>query len=315
MITAGAFDGDGLVDLMAGNDVGHFLFVRNIGSSKTAKFGAPVRIKSGGEVLKIESGYGGVQGPTESRWGYTCPTACDWNQDGLLDILFNSIRGDVSVLLQENPTIILDQNRIPHFAKPVILKCDTMDMRLVWRTQPAVTNWNLPNGPNCIVVNDQQNRLRRYWQVDDNNVTPGDLLRLTNGKPIQMHGKRFSGQLGRTKWQAVDWDQDGNVDLLAGTGRAASIPGPGGIPDDTYKGNRRQASVLFLRNAGSNENPAFEYPRVMTYETKKLEMGIHSCSPLAIDLGRGKLDLLIGEEDGTVLYYPREKLTWPTVVH
>lgn len=50
--------------------------------------------------------------------------------------------------------------------------------------------------------------------------------------------------------------------------------------------------------------------RVMHFKNKKLEMGTHSCSPLAIDLGRGRLDLMVGEENGAVLYYPRENLSW-----
>ena len=28
-----------------------------------------------------------IQGPRESRWGYTAPTAADWNGDGLLDLV------------------------------------------------------------------------------------------------------------------------------------------------------------------------------------------------------------------------------------
>ena len=101
---------------------------------------------------------------------------------------------------------------------------------------------------------------------------------------------------------------DGLVDLLAGTGRAASIPGLGGIPDDTFRGERRQASVMLLRNAGSNQGPVFEYPRVMCFDGQKLEPDVHSCPPLAIDLGGGKLDLLAEEEDGSVRYFPRERL-------
>ena len=144
-----------------------------------------------------------------------------------------------------------------------------MELHLVWRTQPAVTDWDTASGRSCIIVNDEQNQFHRYWQIDDYNVTPGDVLRLTTGEPIQAHSRRFAGQLGRTKLQAVDWDGDGKIDLLAGTGRAASIPGPGGIPDDTFQGDRRQASVLFLRNAGSNQEPVFEYPRVMCFSGRE----------------------------------------------
>ncbi|MCO8122018.1 FG-GAP-like repeat-containing protein [Stieleria sp. TO1_6] len=307
VLTSGDLDGDGLIDMVAGNDAGHFLFVRNIGTPEKAEFDAPVRIKADGEILKIDGGYTGIQGPPESRWGYSCPTVVDWNRDGSADIIYNSIQGDLSVLLQQ------PGSSPPSFDKPVILKSDTMEMHLVWRTQPAVTDWNVEQGPQCIIVNDENNQFRRYWQIDDYNVTPGEVLRLTTGEPIQAHGKRFAGQFGRTKLQATDWDGDGKIDLLAGTGRAASIPGPGGIPDDTFEGDRRQASVLFLRNAGTNREPVFDYPRVMHFDQQKLEMGVHTCSPLAIDLGRGKLDLLVGEEDGCVIYFPRERLSWVDV--
>ena len=101
VLTSGDLDGDGLVDMVAGNDVGHFLFVRNVGTNDVTRFGVPMRILAGGEVFKIDAGYSGIQGPPESRWGYTCPTVVDWNGDGAADIVYNSIQGDVSVMLQE----------------------------------------------------------------------------------------------------------------------------------------------------------------------------------------------------------------------
>lgn len=48
----------------------------------------------------------------------------------------------------------------------------------------------------------------------------------------------------------------------------------------------------------------------MNFNGHKIELGVHCFSRLAIDLGGGKLDLLVGEEDGGVIYYPREQLTW-----
>ena len=304
VITAGDVDKDGLVDLVAGNDLGDFFFIRNIGDKARARFAAPLPVEAGGKPLKVQAGYGGIQGPPESRWGYTCPTLFDWNGDGLPDILYNSILGDLTLLLQT------PGSSPPAFDAPVPLKCDTMELHLVWRTQPAVTDWGLPGGRPCMIVNDEKNRFRCYWRIDDHNLERGELLKLTSGEAIQAHGKRFAGQFGRTKLQAVDWDQDGVIDLLAGTGRSASIPGPGGLPDDTLKGDARQASVLFLRNAGSNREPVFDYPRLMKFKDRDIALGAHSCSPLAIDPGRGVLDLIVGEEDGSVLYFPREDLSW-----
>ncbi|MCO6044763.1 FG-GAP-like repeat-containing protein [Aeoliella sp. ICT_H6.2] len=306
VITAGDLDNDGLLDLVAGNDVGDIYFVRNIGSKTTPTFDVPQLVEAGGDVLKVNAGYGMIQGPGEARWGYTCPTLCDWNNDGLLDIIFNSIRADVTVLLH------IPGSNPPAFEKPVELKCDSLELHLVWRTQPAVTNWG-QNGRNCIVVNDENNHLRCFWRIDDYNVRRGDILRLTTGEPIQTHSKRVAGQLGRTKIQAIDWDGDGAIDLLCGTGRTAAIPGEGGYPEDVLEGDERHAAVLLLRNAGSNADPVFEYPKVLQHEGKAIDMGTHSCSPLAVDLGRGKLDLMVEMEQGVVLFFPREELSWPNV--
>ncbi len=148
------------------------------------------------------------------------------------------------------------------------------------------------------VFNDEQNVLRRIWRIDDYNVKRGEVLRLTTGEPIQTHSRHFAGQLGRTKIPAIDWDGDGKIDLLTGTGRSASIPGKGGIPDDTNTSDERQSSVLLLPNAGTNEQPVFEYPKVVHFDGKKIALGAHSCSPLAVDLGWGQLDLLVGMERG-----------------
>ncbi|WP_432798309.1 FG-GAP repeat domain-containing protein [Poriferisphaera sp. WC338] len=304
VITYGDLDGDGLIDLVAGNDVGDFYFIRNIGNNQHPSFDVPQFIMTGNKRMKISAGYRSIQGPGEARWGYTCPTLYDWNGDGLLDIIFNSILAEITVALQ-----VPDQSEL-RFEEPRVLKCNGLELHLVWRTQPAVTDWNTGK-QTCIIVNDEKNQLRRFWQADDDNVYRGDVLRLTDGRPIQAHSRRAAGQWGRTKLQAVDWDGDGLVDLLAGTGRSAAIPGPGGYPDDVYTGDRRQASVLFLRNAGTKTHPVFEYPKVLHFKGTKLEFGVHSCSPLAVDIGRGKLDLIVAMEDGSATYYEREDLSWP----
>ena len=61
----------------------------------------------------------------------------------------------MSVLLQ------IPGSKPPSFERPVILKSDTMELHLVWRTQPAVTDWGIAGGRSCIIVNDEQNQLRQ----------------------------------------------------------------------------------------------------------------------------------------------------------
>ena len=67
--------------------------------------------------------------------------------------------------------------------------------------------------------------------------------------------------------------------------------------------------MLLLRNAGSNQEPVFEYVRLIEFEGERISLGIHLCSPAFFDIGRGVKDLLIGEELGSIIYYPRESLT------
>jgi hypothetical protein len=74
-------------------------------------------------------------------------------------------------------------------------------------------------------------------------------------------------------------------------------------------GETRAASLLFLRNAGSNREPVFEYARLVEFEGERIALGIHIVSPVFFDIGRGVDDVLIGEELGSIKYYPRESLT------
>ncbi|QHI68925.1 FG-GAP repeat domain-containing protein [Tichowtungia aerotolerans] len=302
VISPGDVDNDGLTDFIIGNDAGELLFLRNIGTSGAAEFPEPIEILAGDEPLRIRSGYSTIQGPGEANWGYTCPTLFDWNADGKLDIVLNSSFGNILVLLQIDGTA-----NPPTFTKPLQLFCDSLDLRLCWRSQPGVTTWGGQTDP-CIIANDENDEFRCFYRLDNQNVIRGDVLRLTTGEAIHAHDGRYGGQWGRSKIVPVDWDQDGKIDLLVGTGRAQAIPGEGGIPDN-LPDEERQSSVLFLRNAGSNASPEFEYPVRICYDDAPIQLGVHSCSPALADFGEGSLALVVGEEDGTIIYYPRDNLS------
>lgn len=303
VISPGDMDRDGLIDLMVGNDAGHLLFVRNVGTSKAAAFDLPVAPPVGGKPLDIKAGYNGsVQGPQEAMWGYTCPTVHDWNGDGLLDVVLNSITANYQVLLQ-----VPSANGLK-FAEPRLMYCDGLQLRLAWRSQPGITDWGL-GGRLCMIALDEQNLLRMFWRIDDENVERGELLRLQDGSPITANVDEFAGQVGRSDIVPYDWDADGVIDLMIGASRGQSFPASKTTYYPSEFGPTRAASLLLLRNAGTNRQPVFEYVRLIEFEGERISLGIHLCSPAFVDIGRGVEDLLIGEELGSIMYYPRESLT------
>ena len=56
----------------------------------------PVRLQADGKTIRIQAGNNGsIQGPCEAKWGYTTLNVADWDHDGLLDLVVNSIWGKI----------------------------------------------------------------------------------------------------------------------------------------------------------------------------------------------------------------------------
>src|SRR5690606_11442058 len=89
------WNGDGYEDLIVGNAAGNLCYIENLGGTPP-KWAAPQNLAANGEEIRVPAGYNGsIQGPAEAKWGYTTPSVADWNGDGLLDIVINSIHGKV----------------------------------------------------------------------------------------------------------------------------------------------------------------------------------------------------------------------------
>jgi len=89
------WNGDGREDIIAGNSAGYIVFVENLGGTPT-KWAAPRYLEIDGQPVRILAGENGsVQGPGEAKWGYTVLSVADWDHDGRLDIVVNSIWGKV----------------------------------------------------------------------------------------------------------------------------------------------------------------------------------------------------------------------------
>jgi len=296
------WDGDGMLDIISGNSVGNILFFRNTGTNKVPVYLPPVALTAGGEAIHIQPGYReDIQGPGEARWGYTCPTVVDWNNDGLPDLLTGDSRGKFMVYMNRGsktkPQLEPEQ--------PVYMK--GMNLFGGWRVKPGVGK--LGNRMAYIIL-DTDNEFHLYWQVDEYNVEDGGKLKLNDGRFIKAN-RRPGGQVGRAKIHLVDWDLDGVTDMLVGTGRAQAVPDPvNGLPYNRAKKNEGGA-VLFMKNTGTNEHPVFALPKMMKYKGNDLLFGAHDCCPATGYLGgSGSLNLLVGIEKGVYMFYDRKDLSW-----
>ena len=299
------WDGDGSLDIVSGNSEGRLLFFKNNGSNMSTDFAFPEEVKSAGKPILFRPGYNIVQGPLESAWGYLCPTVYDWNGDGVLDVVFSGSRSKFEVMINRGT------KTNPELDAPVPLRIDNMELPGTWRVRPGIAKIN---GRNAIVILDTENAIHLYWQVDDYTVEDGGKLRMEDGSQITFHNKveKTLGQTGRAKFQFVDWDNDGNLDLIIGTVKRASFPNPDrGLPFSRYIKNKIGLQVFYMRNTGTNKNIKFAKPVQFQVKGKDFYLGAHSNAPYACELGdtSNGLNLVVGVESGKFYFFERKDLT------
>lgn len=291
------WDDDGDEDLIAGNTAGYIGFIENLGNaagSDTPQWAAPVRLKAGGETIRIMAGpNGSIQGPAEAKWGYTTLDVADWNHDGRPDIVANSIWGKVHwyrntgtrkepQLTAAAPIEVQWDGEPP---RPAWNWWDPKDNQLVtqWRTTPLVRDWDR-DGLRDLVMLDHEGYLAlfRRKSVDGKLVLlPGKrVFRDAEDNRLRLNA-RSAGGSGRRKLCLVDWDGDGRRDLLV---------------------NGKNADLY--RNVTQGSGPPWRFRHEGPVANRRLAG--HTTSPTTVDWnGDGRRDLLLGAEDGHLYYMPR----------
>jgi len=287
------WDGDGDKDLIVGDTAGYLSFVENLDGGDPPKWAEPVYLEADGETIRIMAGpNGSIQGPAEAKWGYTVPNVADWNHDGLLDIVINSIWGKVlwyenvgeegaPALAAAKPIRVDWEGETP---KPAWTWWDPEPGTLVtqWRTTPLVRDLN-GDGLNDLSILDTEGYLAFFERkrTDDGLILkPGvRMFKGADGEPLRLN-ERDAGGSGRRKLAFTDWDGDGDVDILANS-----------------------TSTDLLRNTGD-----WTFENVGRIDARTL--GGHSTCPSTVDWDQNGIpDLLNGAEDGFFYYMknPRAK--------
>ncbi len=297
------WDGDGDEDLVCGNTAGEIGWIENLDGGNPPRWNAPVLLHADGKPIRIMAGpNGSIQGPAEAKWGYTTIDVADWDHDGLLDILANSIWGKVVWLrnigsprapkLAAAESVKVDWNGDP--PKPAWNWWNPEDGELAtqWRTTPAVTDWN-GDGLNDLVMLDHEGYLALFAREKRNGeliLNPGKRI-FEGGEFDNRHnkvGKQKSalrlnngeaGRSGRRKLCIVDWDGDGLKDILVNS-----------------------VNVSLMRQTRSKN---LAVPLVDEGPLSDRKLAGHTTSPTTVDWdGDGKRELLVGAEDGFFYHQP-----------
>ncbi|MNK18762.1 FG-GAP repeat protein [compost metagenome] len=295
------WDGDGKLDLIAGNSMGFFFFYKNTGTNQQPIYGDPQPLIADGKVIHVQPGYReDIQGPGEARWGYTSPNVIDWDGDGLLDLVTGDSRGKFMVYLN------IGTKTNPKLDREHTLYIDGMDMYGTWRTRPGVGKLG---DRMAYITLDKDDEFHLYWQLDKYNLEDGGKLKMGDKN---IRGNALGGgTVGRAKFEIVDWDGDGVKDLLIGTYGKQSIPDTlTGLPVNMKP--KRGSTILFMKNVGTDVKPNFEFPKVLKFKGKNISLGGHEIGGCVAAIGPGKdpMNLIVGIETGIFMFYDKKDLTW-----
>ena len=292
------WDGDGDEDILCGNTAGYIALIENLSGAgvEQPRWSAPQLLKADGKVIRIQAGpNGSIQGPCESKWGYTTLSAADWDHDGRPDLLVNSIWGRIqwyrNVGSVKKPRLAAAQSiqvdwpgDPPHPAwnwwKP-----KNQELVTQWRTTPVIVDFNRDQ-LNDLVMLDHEGYLALFRRVKDDGklrLLPGERIFLDDkGAPLRLNARQAGGS-GRRKLAVVDWDGDGHLDLLVNS-QSATL----------FRQVEQRDGKIVLKDMGLLDGR---------------NISGHTSSPTVVDWNQdGVPDLLVGSEDGRLYYRRQDRL-------
>lgn len=281
------WDGDGDMDIIAGNSAGDLSFIENLTGGENPTWAAPVFLKANDKNIRIQAGENGsIQGPCEAKWGYTVPTVADWDMDGKPDIIINSIWGEVlwfrntgSLTNLEGPLKMNVDWGGKNPPKPAWFWWNPGKTDLVsqWRTSAVAIDWN-KDGLTDLVMLDHEGYLsfyERFKKGKEYRLKPGKrIFYLDSETPSLLRlNEKQAGASGRRKFCFADWDKDGDLDIIINS-----------VNIDLLENVREENGKFYFKEKGN---------------LGKTKLAGHTTCPTVTDWDKdGRIDALVGAEDG-----------------
>ena len=214
----GDWDGDGLVDLMVGNILGHIFFHKNVGTPGKPIFGT-------GRLLHAQAEEAAPAPPVIDVGWYAAPDLVDWDEDGDLELIVGADGGKVfrfeNVGTPTAPALV-DRGRLTARSSPdappmPVLSPHAPCPELPFYRQdyvpvPDVVDWDCDGDFDLLLGGYVTGRVFFYENIKD---APGPPDLVDRGV-IEADGGPLDVLWGAAPC-AADFDADGDLDLLVGT--------------------------------------------------------------------------------------------------
>jgi hypothetical protein len=209
-----------------------------------------------------------------------------------LDVILCGIRGDHIFYRNSRGDILRELEP----GRP--LTVDGKPLQTRWRVRPVAIELQDGELPSYVCL-DTEGYLVLHERDTSKGIAelgPARRLLYQDGNSMKIDGE--GGLEGRAKLTTVDWDNDGDWDLLCGLKGNQPLAKPGGA----------NSKILYFENAGTRKEPVFARPRYLIdpKTNRPFEFGDHSCAPFAVALfGDSIPGLLVGVESGGIYYWSR----------
>ncbi len=294
------WDGDGLDDIISGNEMGYIGFIKNLGG-KTPKWDRPKLLEVDGIPIRIIAN-DALPNTETPYWGYTTIDVGNWDEDELPDILVNDHNGNVvwlkNIGTRKNPKLLspkpIEVEWHGNPQKPVWTPGTSTGNELLapWRTSPFIMDFN-DDGLNDLVMLDYEGYLAEYQRSKKEGQLilghPERNFVYPTGEPILLN-QRTGSSSGRLKITFADWDGDGLEDLIVSS----------------------KPAVDWMKNLGMKDGKM-----VLQYVGRVLSKTLmgHTDGPVVADWNKdGILDLLVGTETGVFYYWERTSVDVTTTM-
>lgn len=218
-------------------------------------------------VVFIADQDAGAKAKISARKSLSEKTIVDWNGDGKYDLLLGDKEGFVIIYINEG------SNASPHFANRMRLRAGGQEIKVKDPSTPCLVDWD-EDGKKDLLVGDGGGYLHVFINAGTNKEPEYASVAIiqANYKDLDVGGKASPC--------VVDWNADGRLDLLMGSG--------GGV------------LYLYL-NEGTKGQPIFGPP--IKINDGKLDVGSESSPDMADLNGDGKKDLILGNDDGEIFIF------------